>query len=536
MRAVGYPRVSSAAQRERDTIASQMRVLPAFIERMEWSLVRPLDTYVDDGHTAKSGHLEKRLGLAALLRDAAAGVFDVVVVVDLDRLTRAEDLAERGAILGAFQRAGVKIASATTGQVLDLSTSIGDLFSGLQAFFAAEENRKRRERTVQGKLTAIQRSRKPSGPTPYGLAYERITGEWSVDAVRGPIVIEMFERVAAGESCMAIAEDFHRRGIPRPRGTWSRHRVWGIVRSRHAVGEWTVDKQRKLTISVPAIVAEDLWQRAQVALLQHKKRGLRRTKHTYLLEGLARCGACGSPILVRSATGAIKPSTGERYHAAAYVCRRRKLELRDVPRCSAPIVTVAEADARVWASLSALIERPALIEAALELRRKKVDDPHDWKADANEYRRRIALLDRSESLLLQRLSRGTVSERALDLELDRLGRERDALREQLKFAEHAALKATTHRGLVDDAKATLRRMAAALPNASLEARRELVAMFLPPGSVTFQGREILLLAEPPVAATSRVDAGAAIALVDASSWDVHHESDRFEPLRIRLVA
>lgn len=536
MRAVAYARVSSAGQRDRDTIASQLRVLPAFIGRMEWTLVRPIDTYIDDGRTAKSGHLDARLGLAKLLADAAAGVFDVVVVVDLDRLTRAEDLTERGHILGAFQRAGVKIASATSGQILDLSTSIGDLFGTLQAFFAAEENRKRRERTVQGKLTAIQRSRKPSGPTPYGLAYDRETGAWSVDIERGPVVIEMFERVAAGESCMSICEDFHRRGIPRPRGTWSRHRVWSLVRSRHAVGEWTVDKKRKLTITVPPIVTEDLWQRAQVALLRHKKRGLRRTKHIYLLEGLARCGACGSPMLVRSATGAIKPSTGERYHPAAYVCRQRKLDLRDTERCEATIITVADADARVWASLSKLIQTPALIEAALEQRRDRVDDPHDWRADADEYRRRIALLDRSETLLLQRLSRGTVSETALDLELDRLGRERTALREQLKFAEGAALQATTHRGLVDDAKSILRRMAAVLPNASLQARRELVVMFLPPGSVTFQGREIQLLAEPPVAATSRASGAVAVSLADTSGWDVHHESDRFEPLRIRLVA
>jgi hypothetical protein len=46
------------------------------------------------------------------LRDAAAGRFDVVVVADIDRLTRSEDLGERGAILGALQRAGVCVASA----------------------------------------------------------------------------------------------------------------------------------------------------------------------------------------------------------------------------------------------------------------------------------------------------------------------------------------------------------------------------------------------------------------------------------------
>lgn len=529
MRAVAYARVSSAGQRDRDTIASQLRVLPAFVERMEWQLVRAIETYVDDGHTAKAGHLDQRRGLAMLLRDAAAGLFDVVVVVDLDRLTRSEDITERGAILGAFQRAGVRVASATSGQVLDLSTSIGDLFGTLQTFFAAEENRKRRERIVQGKLTAIQRGKKPSGPTPYGLGYDRGTGAWSVDPVKGPIVVEIYERVAAGESCMAIADDLHERGIPRPRGKWGRHRVWGIVRSRHPVGEWTVDKRRKLVITVPPIVTEELWQRAQAALLKHKKRGLRRTKHVYLLEGLARCGECGSPILIRSAS----PGRSGYMNPPAYVCRRRKLDLRLAERCDTPILKVEDVDGRVWAKLCELVRDPALIEAALEARQTRADSPQDWKADADGYRRRIAQGERAEGALLERFSRGKISERALDAELDRLNHERTALREQLAMAERAALSATAALRLVDDAKAVLRKIEPLLPDASQRARRELVEMFVRPGDVTFQAREIVFFASPP--ATTEA-AAPAMTLASASVWSPHHENHRGSGLRIRLVA
>jgi Recombinase len=133
------------------------------------------------------------------------------------------------------------------------------------------------------------------------------------------------------ESCGAICDDLHDRGVPRPRGAWSRHRVWGIVRSRHPVGEWTADKRRKIVLSVPPIVDEALWQRANAALLRHKKRGLRRTKHVYLLEGLARCGLCGAAVLVRSATG----GRNGRTNPAAYVCRQRKLAFRGLSRCGA---------------------------------------------------------------------------------------------------------------------------------------------------------------------------------------------------------
>lgn len=533
MRAVAYARVSSAAQRERDTIASQLRVLPAFIDRQGWTLAKPIDTYVDDGRTAKAGHLEARTGLTALLRDAAAGVFDVVVVVDLDRLTRSEDITERGAILGAFQRAGVRVASSSSGQVLDLTTSIGDLFGTLQAYFAAEENRKRSSRVAQGKLTALGRGRKPSGPTPYGLAYDRETGAWSVHPATGPIVAEILERVAGGESCMAIADDLHARGVPRPRGTWSRHRVWAIARARYPVGEWTGDKQRGVVVRVPPIVTEQLWQRAQASLLAHKKRGLRRTKHTYLLEGLARCGACGAPILIRSANGKVLPS-GDRHSKAAYVCRARKLELRGVDRCNAAIVPVADADARVWHKLTALIQSPAMLDRLLAERHDRADD-RDWQADASDYRKRIDRLDHAESALLARFSGGAVSERALDVELERINGERGRLSEQLRFVERAAASARTSRSQVDDAKALLAKLAPALPQASLSLRREVVSLLIVAGTATFEGAEIRfdVSLPAPTAAVPRSAGGAvSFSLADGISWFSHHESD----VRIRLVA
>src|SRR5882672_11371041 len=74
-------------------------------------------------------------------------------------------------ILGALQRAGVKIATTMTGQMLDLSMSSGDLLSSLATYFAAEWLRKHRERVTQGRITAVQRGRKPAGRPPWGFAY-----------------------------------------------------------------------------------------------------------------------------------------------------------------------------------------------------------------------------------------------------------------------------------------------------------------------------------------------------------------------------
>jgi site-specific DNA recombinase len=531
VRAVIYARVSSAAQRDAHTIESQLQALHAYVAAQGWHLI---DTYVDDGRSAKTGMLEKRDAWARLTRDAEAHRFELLVVVDVNRLTRTGSIEERAQILGPFQRLGIQIAT-PSGGILDLRSFLGEFWVTIQALVAAEENRKRTEAIVRGKRRAITEGRKPAGPTPYGLKYERASGSWSVDPVTGPIVVEMFERVAAGESCIAIADDFHQRGIKRPRGRWARHRVWGIVRSRHPRGEWKVDRGAT-TIAVPEIVSEQLWQAAQQALLRHKKRGLRRTKHVYLLEGLARCGECGAPILIRSECGNVGKLTG-RKSPAAYVCRRRKLSRELGTHCTAPIIPTADADARVWAKLCELVSDPKLMEAALRTQRELGDDPRDWKADADGYRRRIADYDRAETALVDRFARGAVSQKALDPALERINHLRSALEEQLLEAERAAHVATHHRELVEDARTMLRRLAPVLPIASPAARRELVAKLLRPGSVTFQGREIHFIAVPPTArAAARSLAGLAVVRPDGSLWEQHHESEPSQRLEIRLVA
>ena len=130
--------------------------------------------------------------------------------------------------------------------------------SSLGAFFAAEENRKRRDRICRGKAEAIRKGRKPAGPTPFGYLYDRKTGAWSVDPELGPVVVEIFTRVAQGHTCESIARDLHARGVPRARpsmagnrapGVWCLERVHQIVRARTYLGTWVADRAQGLSVS-----------------------------------------------------------------------------------------------------------------------------------------------------------------------------------------------------------------------------------------------------------------------------------------------
>lgn len=428
-RAAIYARVSSLAQRDQHTVENQLRTLPAYVAAQGWTLA---GTYVDDGRSAKAGKLDAREGFARLVKATERGEHDVVVVVDVDRLTRTDDMRERAAILGAFQAAGVTIAT-PSGGVLDLRSMTGELYVTMQAIFAAEENRKRAERVKAGKLRAIAEGRKPAGPTPYGLAYARAGGVWTLHPSAAAIVREVYARVIAGESCLAIADDLDARGVPPPRGTWTRHTVWMLVRSRHPVGEWTADKRQRLVVAVPAAIDEATWQAAQSKLLEHGKRGLRRTRHVYLLESLAVCGKCGSPIAIRSPN---KSSTGH-VNPPAYVCRSRKLARRGEQRCTAEIALVADVDARVWAAVATELDNPALAAEVQRRADERAANRRDWQADAAGYRAHLGRLAKVEASVLGRYRRGTISDEALDTELAAMGRERAAVAAQLAGAEAA---------------------------------------------------------------------------------------------------
>ncbi len=499
MRAVAYCRVSSSAQRDRHTIESQYRIIPEFIERQGWTLARPIGAYVDDGRSAKSGKLEAREAYQRLVEDARAGQFDVVVVVDLDRLTRSEDLTERGAILGAFQRAGVRIAVASTGQVLDLSSSLGDLYGSLQAVFAAEENRKRRERTVQGKLTAIARGHKPSGPTPYGLRYSRVTRSWSIDDETGSVVRDIYQRVVAGENCRAIADDLARCGVPTVRGrAWDRARVYAIARSTTYRGIWVADKTRKLEVKVPAIVSESTWYAAQDLLMSWNRRGLRRTKHIYLLEGLALCSICGAKIGVASSC---RGGPRSQPSAATYVCSaRRRPATPDGARCHLPHRKVEEVDARIWAAICELVERPDVVEEVAEARRGRSSQNSDaWTKDITDFEGRLSRLAKAESAILSRFRQGLISEAVMDADLAAGAKQRAMLERQLEGAQRALTDARKTTATAVALESVLKSLRKRVRRATLAERQALVQLLVEPGGVVLGSYEI--------AAQVRLEAG-----------------------------
>jgi site-specific DNA recombinase len=336
-----YCRVSSAEQERRGTIEAQRTTLLAYAERQGYTVAA---VYCDDGKSAGTGKLAERDAFARLLVAAERHEFTAVLVVNIDRLTRTDDLIERAAILGPLQRAGISVI--TPSGTIDLRTFTGDLMAGLEAAMAAMERRKILQRTQGGKDRVMAQGGKPHGVTPYGLRYSKQAG-WSIDAEAADVIREIHRRVASEESCVRIALDLHARGVRPPGKRWGHTSVWSIVRQareRYA-GRWLANERREQWVPVPRILTDEEIDRAELALFDARGRGLEhRTTRVYLFDRhAATCTRCGGWIGVR----------GHGREDIGYTCRNRShVPVGHPSRCDLPIVRVDRTDGQFWDALS----------------------------------------------------------------------------------------------------------------------------------------------------------------------------------------
>src|ERR1035438_8707072 len=101
MRLAIYARVSTDEQREGQNIDSQIAELEHFSRDKGWPIV---ETYKDDGW---SGGVMERPELDRLRDDAQKGVFEAVLINDVDRLAR--DVAHLGVIKRDLEKKGVRV-------------------------------------------------------------------------------------------------------------------------------------------------------------------------------------------------------------------------------------------------------------------------------------------------------------------------------------------------------------------------------------------------------------------------------------------
>ncbi|WP_051935353.1 recombinase family protein [Deinococcus sp. YIM 77859] len=285
-----YLRVSGKHQAEgRFGLAAQEHECRAYAARVGLRVAR---VYVD----VISGARDERAQFTQLLADAAG--YSVVILGVQDRLAR--DVPLSYAMLGALQRAGLRVHSALEGP-LDLEDDGHALNFGIRAVIADQERRRITARMYGGKLAKVRDRGQPVAPI---RAYGWKDG--APDPETGARVAWIFEQVER-RGLNQVLDELERLGVPSPTGRprWGKTALLNLIRNPLYRGEYGYGRKgERLTLAVPALVTPEQWARTNAAVARRFKGSGRAgtLAHIYHLQGVARCGECGSTMSAHSPT------------------------------------------------------------------------------------------------------------------------------------------------------------------------------------------------------------------------------------------
>ena len=151
-----------------------------------------------------------------MLADAKLGLFNRVLVIKLDRLSR--NLRLLLEIEETLKQSGVSVASIK--ESIDTSVAIGRTVFQVLGLVSEWERDNIIERTKAGRLQRYKEGKWAGGPVPFGYDYDRETKKLVINANEAIIVKRIFNEYINGGTLNGVASSLQRDHIP-PRRTHS---------------------------------------------------------------------------------------------------------------------------------------------------------------------------------------------------------------------------------------------------------------------------------------------------------------------------
>lgn len=300
MRAAILARVSRGEQAGEDRLSlpAQLRVMRERCGREGWEVVRE---FVAPGERAATAILSRRPVLSEVLRAAEAGEFDVLVVHELGRFARDEELGNH--VMNRLGARGIRLVNATS--EIDYRTSEGRMFFNFELGAQSYWSRKMGEHIGKAKRERFEMGLH-LGDVPFG--YRKVGPKAPVEVVpeEAAAIAEGFRDYVSGKSWTEIMREWNGAGL-RPRskrghGEFTIPAMQSIFENDFYAGFVRHHGERKVGLH-EAIVSEELWLKAQARV----KRRTSRSVTPRLLSGIATCMRCGGPIWVTSSGKAGHP-------------------------------------------------------------------------------------------------------------------------------------------------------------------------------------------------------------------------------------
>jgi len=386
MRAALYARYSTDLQRP-TSIEDQVRLARARADSANMEVVA---VHSDEG-VSGSVPIEQRPGGRALMADAAALRFDVLILEALDRFSR--NLVDQERVVRRLEFDGIRIIGVVDGY--DSAHEGREMMRAVRGSFNEQLLRDIAKKTHRGLRGQIARGYHAGGLS-FGYRSviagldakgEPVGHRLEIEPAEADVVRWLFARYAEGLSCQRLVADLNGRHVPAPRGgTWAVSALYGspnkgsgILNNKLYIGcyVWNRSKWTKDPL-VSQILAERSRSDAPAAAGARKRLTELEKEIPHLVDAVAKAGwsqslaarlqaAEGERARLRTLADRRTPRPGsidalQRHYKELLM--RLGAELRaDVPRARAALqellggITLTEEVGRVYAELETRPER-----------------------------------------------------------------------------------------------------------------------------------------------------------------------------------
>ncbi len=311
LRVTFYARVSSESDEQLNSLGNQVSYYEEFIRKNSaWEYV---PGYVDEGLSAAT--TKKREDFHRMVEDGKAGLFDLIITKEITRFAR----NTLDSILYTRELLSAGVGVFFQNDNINTFDEDSELRLTIMSGIAQDELRKLSSRVKFGHAQAIKKSVVLGNSRIFG--YVKDGGRLVIDEGEAPMVRELFELYASGDYSMKQIETlFWDRGYRNHNGQKIAHTTMsGMISNPKYKGyyvgnkvkvidlftkkqkflppeEWVMFKDESGEI-VPAIVSEELWDKANAVLKKRSedvkgRQGI--CNHANLLTGKLYCTHCGA--------------------------------------------------------------------------------------------------------------------------------------------------------------------------------------------------------------------------------------------------
>lgn len=309
-----YGRASRDPRKRGRSVDDQLDTGKGLCDTYSWPIA---EIFKDVDRSASRHARRKRDDFEALISAIESGRGRIVVAFEASRYYR--DVEAYIRLRNACMAHNVLLCY--NGQVYDLSKREDRKATAMDAIAAEDEAEGIRDRNLRTTRSTAKKGT-PHGRILYGYArrYDPDTGELLEQYAhpdRGPIVLDIFERIAAGETEYSIVQRLRRNGERLPGIKWDLYHLRTMLRNPGYAGQRVFQGEIIGKATWPAIVPQALFDQVQQIVGDPARLTTKDWSVKHLLSGIARCGECGEhPHLrtVKTRRGARAYQCSQGYH------------------------------------------------------------------------------------------------------------------------------------------------------------------------------------------------------------------------------